>query len=452
MNKVKYFSFKPLSKLQFLKDPIHGEINFDDDTLWMYDILNTKEFKRLQDIKQLGLSIHTFPGASHTRASHCLGAYEVMRRILTKPSFKSISKNEKLILLCAALLHDLGHGPHSHAFEDYFLTSLDEDSKYLFHHEWFSVNLITNPKGEIAPILLKNNIDPNLVASLIQHDKKKNNLLPSWMTQLISSELDVDRIDYLLRDSYYTGTNYGYIDSRALIHWINFDSNKKCVSFSKKAIPIIENFLIGRYHMYQSVYLNEKTSLLVATLWFAFKRIKDLDFHNKFDWNNNTELRDVLKIFFANESVKKIDLDKYLFLTDSMFNSFLSTTYLKSKDKILHKILESFFEKNKYIMLLFDDFKIRDFEYKKFTNLENAKYFVTKYEFPTKAFYSPNKNSSGITIFDDTSKKNVSIINDSELIKNGNKLFTQNNKYKYGILIHEDFLNNNSTIAKILKR
>ena len=140
----------------------------------MYKLLDTPEFKRLKNIKQLGLSALFFPGATHTRASHCLGAYEIMRQMLLNPSFKWISKTDRLTLLCAALLHDLGHGPHSHAFEDYFASSFSGLSGHqrTFSHEHFSVQFIANERGSIAPILLKNNVDPLKVASLIDVKNK----------------------------------------------------------------------------------------------------------------------------------------------------------------------------------------------------------------------------------------------------------------------------------------
>lgn len=449
-NNIKVFTFKPTFKCQFLKDPIHNEINFDQDTSWMYKLLNTQEFKRLQDIKQLGLSINIFPGATHSRASHCLGAYEVMRRVLSNDSFKKISKAEKMSLLCASLLHDLGHAPHSHAFEDYFASSLDKNSKFAFKHEDLSTRLITNSRGNIAPILLKNYVNPNVVASLISSKHKKTNF-PSWMAKLISSEIDVDRIDYLLRDSYYTGANYGYIDVNALTHWIHFDQKNKKLSFMKKAIPVIENFLIGRYHMYQTVYLNEKTSLLVGALWFAFKRIKDLDAENKFDWKDNDYIRDVIRVLFNNQSTTKIDLDKYLLLNDSTFNNFLQTTYINTSDKILYKILDSYFQNNKYVMVLFENDAQRDFEFNKFMKEKNSKYFITKYEYPQKIFYSPAEETE-ICIFDENTKQTTPISKESEIIRKGNDLFRQSNKHTSGILVHKDFLINNATIAKFLKR
>ncbi|WP_052664004.1 HD domain-containing protein [Mycoplasmoides alvi] len=437
-NDAKIFSFKPFSKLQFLKDPIHNEINFDEDTAWMYNLLSTQEFKRLQDIKQLGLSVNIFPGATHTRAAHCLGAYEVMRRILSNASFKNISKCEKLTLLCASLLHDIGHAPHSHAFEDYFVTSLDKSGKFLFEHEDLSTKLITNPKGNIYHILKKNKIDPEMVASLIS-PKHANKQFPLWMSQLISSELDVDRLDYLLRDSYYTGANYGYVDVNALTHWIHFDQKNKQITFMKKAIPVIENFLIGRYHMYQTVYLNEKTSLSVAALWFAFKRIKHLDLKNKFDWQGNNYIKNLIKVFFNELPTSEINLSEYIWISDSTFNNFLLNTYLNNNDAILHKILESYFNKNQYIMLLFDDQNKCNFYYKKFQKQKEHEYFVTKYEPPKKNFYSKNKKLSEILIYDEITKKTNPISKESQIIKNGNELFLQSNKYIYGILIHEDF-------------
>lgn len=451
-NKAKIFTAKSSSKHQFLKDPIHNEINFEGETLWMHKLLDTSEFKRLKNIKQLGLSALFFPGATHTRASHCLGAYEVMRQMLLNPSFKWISKEDRLTLLCAALLHDLGHGPHSHAFEDYFASSFSGSSGHqrTFSHEYFSVQFITNERGSIAPLLLKNNVDPLKVASLIDV-KNKVKEMPVWMTQLMSSELDVDRIDYLLRDSYYSGANYGIIDSKALIHWAYFDKGNNRVSFAKKAIPLIENFLVGRYHMYQSVYFNEKTSLLVMVLWFAFKRIKELDQANNFEWNNFNYIRDTLRVMFNKKGMDQVQLSDYILMNDHTFETFLQTTYMTCKDEILRKILDSYFYENQYLIFFFSTEKIRDEYYNKLEQQKLSQYNVLKYDYPTKKFYSPSQHSTEITVYDDKSKKSVAITRESELIRQGNNMFTKNHKHRFGILVHRNFLKNSADLMKMLK-
>lgn len=446
----KIFANKSKLKTQFLKDPIHNEINFEGETLWMYDLLETSEFKRLKYIKQLGLSSFFFPGATHTRAAHCLGTYEVMRQTLLNPSFRCINKIDRLTLMCAALLHDLGHAPHSHAFEDYMALSLGNKNDYIFRHEIMSARLLTNPKGEIAPILLKNNIDPELVASLIFSNNKFKNF-PIWMSQLISSEIDVDRIDYLLRDSYYTGANYGSIDINGLLHWIVFDSSNNSISYVKKAVPIIENFLVGRYHMYQTVYLNEKTSLLVAVLWFAFKRIRLLDYHNKFNWYEFNYIRDVIRALYSKKNINEIDLNKFILMTDSSFETFLQTIYTNTQDKILKKILDSYFIQNDYVFIMFKDQKYRDELYTKIANDKNTEFNLAKYNYQTKSFYSPNEDFLEIMILDENFKKTISITEESQLIKNGNKIFNKNEKYLFGILTHKQLLKKVLSFVKLSK-
>ncbi len=260
------------------------------------------------------------------------------------------------------------------------------------------------------------------------------------MAQLTSSELDVDRTDYLLRDSYYTGTNYGNIDANALIHWIRFDARAQRVSFAKKAIPIIENFLIGRYHMYQSVYLNERTSLLVAAMWFVFRRVKDLDAIGRIDWGKYEFARDVLRLIFAKKDLRRVDLRQYLLLGDSSFNSFLASLRENAKDGILKTLLDSYFVGNEFEMLLFDGASARNAAFARLLRFPDAKYFAAKYELPTKAFYAPGKPSDGITIYDEAARRHVPIETESELVKNGDKLLAKSGKNRHAVLAHEKLL------------
>lgn len=447
---IKIMAANSNSPSQFLKDPIYNEVNFEGETLWMYKILDTLEFQRLRDIKQLGLSARFFPGATHSRASHCLGVYEIMRQMLLNPSFKSISKNDRLTLLCAALLHDVGHAAHSHAFEGYFYESL-ENFKMVFNHEYLSVKLVTNERGQIAPLLLKNGVDPLMVAALID-TKQKIKKIPLWMAQLVSSELDVDRIDYLLRDSYYTGTSYGQIDARALIHWTFFDQKAQRISFFRKAIPTVENFLVSRYHMYETVYKNDKSTILNIVLWFAFKRIAVLDKANQFDWGAFDYIRDTIRILFTKKNCFSFDLNKYLLLNDNSFDTFLFWVWKNCEDKILIKILESYYLENKFIIIFF---KSKDNQLKALKELEKTikdpLYNLAAYDWKTKDFYNPSSISAEITIYDEINKKSIGIDKESQLIKNRSRIFDDNKKFKYGIVVNHELIPKNLKINNLLK-
>lgn len=143
------------------------------------------------------------------------------------------------------------------------------------------------------------------------------------MQQLISSELDADRIDYLKRDSYFTGATYGTIDSKLLDRWIVFDHKSKQVGYEKKAITTIESLLIGRYHMYKSVYYNHKSVVLEQIIMLVFKRIVDLFKQNQFDFYGFEIIQQLFEALFIDNDISKVDLNLFKYLTDDYFNTFL---------------------------------------------------------------------------------------------------------------------------------
>ncbi|MDC4183997.1 HD domain-containing protein [Mycoplasma bradburyae] len=389
----------------FIKDPIHSEIIFKNETAWMHRLIKTSEFLRLKRLQQLGLSSNLFPGASHTRYSHCLGVYELIRRMMNNPTFKKVSDYDKQTLMCAGLLHDLGHGPHSHGFEFYMNNCID-DGQERFNHEVMTAKQILNKHGEIYHILKENDIVPEDVAGLID---KKNPMLkkrPMWMQQLISSELDADRIDYLKRDSYYTGATYGTIDSKLLDRWIVFDPKSKQVGYEKKAITTIESLLIGRYHMYKSVYNNHKSVALERTIALSLKRMIDLIKEGKFDFLGFDIMEQLFDALLINNDINKVDLNQYKYLTDDYFNSFLFQQWSKTQDHILKSLLKNYFVENRFIIWSFDDQLRREEFYNKLKQIiDDNQYFVVKESYKDKTFYSRTTNSLGINIFEQNSKK-----------------------------------------------
>ena len=177
------------------RDPVHNYIHVNNQII--YDLINTKEFQRLRRIKQLGTSSYTFHGGEHSRFSHCLGVYEIARRIteiFEEKYPEEWNPAESLLTMTAALLHDLGHGAYSHTFEHLFDTD----------HEAITQEIIQSPETEIHQVLLQVAPDfPEKVASVIDHTYPNKQVV-----QLISSQIDADRMDYLLRDSYFTGASY----------------------------------------------------------------------------------------------------------------------------------------------------------------------------------------------------------------------------------------------------
>ena len=191
-----------LSEEKVFKDPVHRYIHVRDRVIW--DLIGTKEFQRLRRIKQLGTTYLTFHGAEHSRFNHSLGVYEIVRRIVDdgfqgRPEW---NQDERLLSLCAALLHDLGHGPFSHSFEKVF--HLD--------HEEFTQAIILGDT-EVNQVLTKVGKDfPKKVAEVIA--KTYENKI---VVSLISSQIDADRMDYLQRDAYFTGVSYGHFDMERIL-------------------------------------------------------------------------------------------------------------------------------------------------------------------------------------------------------------------------------------------
>jgi HD superfamily phosphohydrolase len=306
---------KKLVKQQVFKDPLYGYIHVDDELIKR--LIDSTPFQRLRRIRQLSGVQMVFHGAEHSRFSHSLGVYEIANRFLTVPDVKkALNDREKLIFLTAALLHDIGHGAYSHAFEDIFDV----------HHEIIGANLITKNK-ELRSIL--DMIDDQFavdVASVIKKEKK----FP-LIEQLISSQLDVDRLDYLERDAYFTGAAYGHIDLDRLIRVMYIKNGQ--VVFKLSGIHAIENYLISRYHMYWQVYYHPVSRAYEVILEKIYMRVKDL-LLSHFEFRGDVE---PLKNIIENPE----NLDNYLQIDDYYINGLISS-FTKSKDTILRDLSMDF--------------------------------------------------------------------------------------------------------------
>lgn len=256
-------TFEPLEEVKVLRDPIHGYIHIDLKVVW--DVLNSAWFQRMRRIRQLGGAVMVYHCAEHTRFEHSLGVYEIVRRMVTEviDLKNALTEKEKVIVMLAGLLHDIGHGPYSHAFEGVTKTS----------HEVYTCRIIEEDT-EITKIL--ENACPGLakeVADVIRHESS-NPLL----TQLISSQLDADRFDYLLRDAYFTGTKYGEYDLERILRTIRVEKDKVVVKES--GVYAVENYIMARYHMYWQVYFHPVARSYECLLHLVFKRLKDLGSEN----------------------------------------------------------------------------------------------------------------------------------------------------------------------------
>jgi uncharacterized protein len=232
-----------INKRKIFNDPIYGFITIPDDLI--FDIIDHPYFQRLRRIKQLGLTNLVYPGALHTRFHHAMGAMHLMNEALETITFKGhkISAEEKTGALIAILLHDIGHGPFSHSLEHSMVNGIShEDLSEMFMNR---LNVIFKGKLDLAIKIFRN-----------EYPKK-------FLHQLVSSQLDMDRLDYLKRDSFYSGVSEGVISTDRIIKMLNVVNDELVVD--EKGIYSIEKFIIARRLMYWQVYLH-KTVLSAENL------------------------------------------------------------------------------------------------------------------------------------------------------------------------------------------
>ncbi|WP_145467206.1 HD domain-containing protein [Staphylococcus pettenkoferi] len=233
------YAFKQLPEEKVFKDPIHRYIHVKDQLIW--DLIKTKEFQRLRRIKQLGTLYLSFHTAEHSRFGHSLGVYEIVRRMIDESFFgrEAWDNADRPLALCAALLHDLGHGPFSHSFEKIFGTD----------HEAFTQAIITGDT-EVNEVLSRVDSDfPQEVADVINktHDNK-------LVISMISSQIDADRMDYLQRDAYFTGVSYGQFDMERILRLMR--PSKDEVLIKESGMHAVESFIMSRYQMYWQIYFH----------------------------------------------------------------------------------------------------------------------------------------------------------------------------------------------------
>lgn len=242
------------NKLKIVNDPVHGFIKIPHEIL--FDIIEHPYFQRLRNISQTGLLSLVFPGATHTRFHHALGAMHLMNCALDTLKLKGveISKEEEKSAMIAILLHDIGHGPFSHALENVLLND--------WHHEKISLLIMKKLNQEF-------NNDFTIALEMFQGKYKRK-----FFNQLISSQLDVDRLDYLKRDSFYTGVSEGSINTERIISMLNVLDDELVVD--EKGIYSIENYLTARMFMYWQVYFHKTAVIAEDLLVRILKRVKKL--------------------------------------------------------------------------------------------------------------------------------------------------------------------------------
>jgi HD superfamily phosphohydrolase len=396
------------NKLKIFNDPIYGFITIPNSLI--FDIIQHKYFQRLRRISQMGLSYLVYPGAHHTRFHHALGSMHLMQKAINVLRFKgvAISEDEENGLLIAILLHDIGHGPFSHAMEHSIVNDIS--------HEEISLRFMEELNKEFNGSL-------TLAISIFKGEYTR-----LFMCQLISSQLDMDRADYLKRDSFYTGVAEGNINSERLITMLNVIDDKLVIE--EKGIYSIEKFLVARRFMYWQVYLH-KTGLVAeqlltrilkrakelvnsgenlncseALLYFlnserggahftsealsVFSKLDDYDVvsamkawqnHNDFVLSNLCEMiinRDLLKIKLKNSPIKS---DELIAHTDALINKYSITKYEAEYFVFQGEITnQAYQDKKQNINILLKSGKIKDIvKVSDHLNLKALSKAVTKY-------------------------------------------------------------------------
>lgn len=317
------------SRFLILRDPVHGLISFEGDAFSIVpELLRCREVQRLRRIRQLGLTSFAYPGADHTRFSHAVGAAFVMRLFVERlqrihgdlPYWQRLTTERARDAMAAALLHDLGHGPFSHLFEE----ALPNGPR----HEVWTRRLIEDPGTEVHQVLRR--ADPGMPARVSELVAGNHPL--TYLAHTVSGNFDVDRCDYLLRDAMFTGVNYGRYDLDWLLRSLRIgeaegDEVPPLAVDGAKGIPAIESFVLARLFMFQQVYFHKASRASEWLLGRIFQRVTTL-------------IEDGTRLANLPEAVRSLALDgdaplgQYLSLDDNLLWESIST-WRRAADPVL---------------------------------------------------------------------------------------------------------------------
>jgi len=363
----------PTNKLKILNDPIYGFIRIPNSLI--FDIIEHPSFQRLRRVSQMGFSNLVYPGANHTRFHHALGCLHLMQKTVNVLRVKgiSISEQEENALYIAILLHDIGHGAFSHALEHSIVTGIS--------HEEISLKYMHQLNKQFDGQL-------DLAISVFNGEYHRK-----FLHQLITSQLDIDRLDYLKRDSFYTGVAEGNISSDRLIAMINVVDNELVIE--KKGIYSVEKFLIARRLMYWQVYLHKTSLVAEYMLVNILTRAKELA-------NQGVELFGSSSLkFFLYQKTDKNNFDNKVLNLFSELDDYDVLSAIKEwtnhSDKILSKLSLMIVNRNLLKIEMFDEEVSNDqisnttSKFLKISKIseEEAKYFVFSGKISNQAY---NKN------------------------------------------------------------
>ena len=259
---------------KIIRDPVHDVIAFRTERpadALLFRLLNAAEIQRLRRIRQLGMASLAYPSADHSRYSHSLGVMETARKILDqlRKSFP-IDEEGETICVVAALLHDLGHGPFSHVFER--VSGI--------HHERLTQRVITDPDSEVHRILFQHDkLMPEKIVDFLRCKPRR-----TFFCDILSSQLDADRLDYLLRDNHMTGSQYGGYDLGWLLHALTIDTTLDRLAVTWKGVSAVEAYLQSRYHMYRNVYFHKVVRSAEGMVKLALQRARRLAVQDRLPW------------------------------------------------------------------------------------------------------------------------------------------------------------------------
>jgi HD superfamily phosphohydrolase len=259
---------------KIIRDPVHDVIAFRLERpveRLLFRLINAAEFQRLRRVRQLGFASLAYPGADHSRYSHSLGVMETARKMIEqlRGSF-AIDEREETVCLSACLLHDLGHGPFSHVFER--ISGFD--------HEELTRGIVEDPDSEVHQVLVDH--EPALPATIARF--MSGSSPRPFLCDILSSQLDADRLDYLLRDNLMTGSRYGDYDLTWLLHALTIDESSQRLAVTWKGVSAVEAYLQSRFHMYRNVYFHKVVRSAEGMVKLALQRARRLAVQERLPW------------------------------------------------------------------------------------------------------------------------------------------------------------------------
>ncbi len=308
-----------------IRDSVHNYISFEEETI-IGPLVDTHEFQRLRGIRQLGVGNMVYPGAEHSRFSHSLGVAHLSGRMYDFLAGEQANPDDREKVMIAGLLHDIGHTPLSHMFEHFFTRDTG-------HEEW-GRRIIQDGETGINEILSKSKFDVTEIANLLVRQPSK----PRFLHMIVSSQLDADRFDYLLRDAHHTGAPEGRYDLERILRIISLDEEER-IQVREKGKHSVEGYLTSRYHMYNQVYLHPTTICFEFLLQSIVARAADLTASGKDPGGH---------VF--NELPLSLNADPGVneFLTASDWSLFGALRiWWKSEDRILKDLCDRFFSRSR---------------------------------------------------------------------------------------------------------